>query len=34
MRNRRQLESDIRGYQYLALFILGFCIGYLVGGAI
>jgi len=34
MRNRRQLENDLKAYHYLALFILGFVLGYFVGGAI
>jgi len=32
MKTREELKSNLRTYQYTCLFILGFCIGYLVGG--
>ena len=34
MMTRRKLESELLAYKYLCLFVLGFCLGYFVGGAI
>lgn len=34
MRNRIQVERELIGYKYLCLFVLGFCLGFFVGGAI
>ena len=33
MRNRLQVEKELLGYKFLCLFVLGFCFGYFVGGA-
>tara|TARA_X000000368_G_C22397707_1_gene436106 strand:+ start:119 stop:292 length:174 start_codon:yes stop_codon:yes gene_type:complete len=32
--NRRKIESELLAYKYLCLFVLGFALGYFVGGAI
>jgi len=34
MRNRIQVERELLSYKYLCLFVLGFCLGFFVGGAI
>ena len=34
MRNRLQVERELLGYKFLCLFVLGFCLGFFVGGAI
>jgi|TARA_B100000131_G_scaffold134708_1_gene131407 hypothetical protein len=33
-RNNFQLERELTAYKYLCLFVLGFALGYFVGGAI
>lgn len=33
-RNKFQLERELTAYKYLALFVIGFALGYFVGGAI
>ena len=32
-RNKLQIERELIGYKYLCLFVLGFALGYFVGGA-
>ena len=34
MRSRRERERELMRYKFLCLFVLGFCIGYFVGGAV
>jgi len=34
MRNRRQIETELLSYKFLCLFVLGFALGFLIGGMV